>query len=84
MAIPKYQDILSLHLKGVSNLKIADTCGCSRTTVISTIKAFKSLGLSSVQIESMTDLQLKEVLYPKRVQEKVSVLDVKIIEREPW
>ena len=65
MAIPKYQDILSLHLKGVSNLKVAETCGCSRTTVIATIKAFKSLDLTSVQIESMTDLQLKQALYPK-------------------
>ena len=82
MAIPKYQDILSLHLKGVSNLKIAKTCGCSRTTVISTIKAFKCLDLNSVQIETMTDLQLKEALYPKRVKEKGNVPDVKIIERE--
>ena len=82
MAIPKYQNILSLHLKGVSNLKIAETCGCSRTTVISAIKAFKSLDLNSTQIESMTDLQLKGALYPKQEKEKGNVPDVQIIERE--
>ena len=82
MAIPKYQDILRLYLKHVSNVKIAEVCGCSRTTVISAIQAFQRLDLTEDQIASMSDVQLKKALYPKKVEGRNHLPDVQKIEHE--
>lgn len=82
MAIPKYQDILRLHLKAVKKSKIAKITGNSRTTVIAAINAFKQLNLSSDEINSMSDIQLKKVLYPKALEEKENLPDVQKIEQE--
>jgi len=82
MAIPKYQDILRLHLKDVSNVKIAEVCGCSRTTVISAIQAFQQLDLTEDHISAMSDIQLKRRLYPKKKEEKKNLPDMHKMEQE--
>ncbi len=76
MGIPKYQDILILHLKGVSNMKVSQITKNSRTTVISAALECDRLGLQLSQVEKMTDRELKEALYPLTCVEKETIPDV--------
>lgn len=82
MAISKYQDILRLYVKDVSNVKIAEVYGCSRTTVISAIRAFQRSELTGDQLASMSDIQLGKAPYPKKSEEKKHLPNVQKIERE--
>ena len=82
MAVPKYRDILSLHLKNVSNVKIAEVCECSRTTVISVLKVFDQRPIDLEKIDSMTDVELKHYLYPRKEKVSGNKPDVKAIAHE--
>jgi len=82
MAIPKYQNILKLHLKGVSNLRIAKICNCSRTTVVGAVNECNKLELTLSQVEKMSDAQLKQTLYPHQEREQKNKPDVEAIADE--
>ena len=82
MGIPKYQDILRLHLKGVSNVKISQITKSSRTTVIRAVMECDLLGLQISQVEEMTDKELKAALYPRAIVEKDNIPDVEQLDQE--
>jgi len=82
MGIPKYQDILMLHLKGVSNVKVSQITKSSRTTVIRAVLECDKLGLKLSQVEKMTDKELKAALYPRAVAEKENIPDVEYLDQE--
>ncbi len=54
-----YRAILQYHFNGNNNTQISTICGCSRTTVIKTIKRAKELNLVIPVSKTISD----EVLY---------------------
>ena len=65
-----YKSILLYYYKGNTNTQIATICGCSRTTVIKTIKRAKELNLKLPLPATLRDSDLYLMLYPKRVKRK--------------
>ena len=62
-----YRAILQYHYRGNTTTQIAKLCECSRTTVLKTIKRAKECGIDEPAFELLSDIQLLETLYPKRV-----------------
>ena len=60
-----YKSILLYYSKGNTNTQIATICGCSRTTVIKTIKRAKELNLKLPLPATLRDADLYLMLYPK-------------------
>lgn len=65
-----YKSILLYYYKGNTNTQIATICGCSRTTVIKTIKRAKELNLKLPLPATLRDSDLYLMLYPKRGKRK--------------
>ena len=65
-----YRAILLYHSKGNTTTQVATICGCSRTTVIRTVKRAKEINLTVPVSDSITDKQLYFMLYPKRGPKK--------------
>lgn len=63
-----YREILRLSSLGLNNTQIAQSCACSRTTVIQTLRLAREKGLSHPLPEGMSDKQIAEILFPS-VQE---------------
>ena len=63
-----YREILRLSSLGLNNTQIAQSCACSRTTVIQTLRLAGEKGLSYPLPEGMSDKQISEILFPS-VQE---------------
>ena len=59
-----YKSILLYYYKGNTNTQIATICGCSRTTVIKTIKRAKELNLKLPLPATLRDADLYLMLYP--------------------
>ena len=59
-----YREILRLSSLGLNNTQIAQSCACSRTTVIQTLRLAREKGLSCPLSEEMSDKQLAEILFP--------------------
>lgn len=59
-----YREILRLNSLGLNNTQIAQSCSCSRTTVIQTLRLAQEKRLSYPLPENMTDKQLTELLFP--------------------
>ena len=62
-----YKAILQYHYAGNTTTQIAKLCECSRTTVLKTIKRAKECAIDEPAFELLSDIQLLEKLYPKRV-----------------
>jgi len=56
-----YREILRLDSLGLNKTQIAEACGCSRTTVIQTLRLAKEKGLEHPLPESMWDKQLAHI-----------------------
>ena len=41
-----YKEILRLHSLGINNTRIAESCGCARSTVISTVQRAQEKGIA--------------------------------------
>lgn len=41
-----YKGILRLHSLGINNTRIAESCGCARSTVISTVQRAQEKGIT--------------------------------------
>jgi DNA-binding transcriptional regulator LsrR (DeoR family) len=56
----KYKEILRLyqHL-GISKLRIAESLGCSRTTVISVLRAADRVGVTWEEVNELSDREAK-------------------------
>jgi hypothetical protein len=59
-----YREILRLDSLGLNKTQIAEACGCSRTTVIQTLRLAKEKQLQHPLPDSMSDKQLAELLFP--------------------
>jgi transposase len=59
-----YKEILRLHSLGINNTRIADACGCSRTTVVSTLQRSAECGLDWKQVQDWNNKELSEKLFP--------------------
>ena len=58
--------ILKLHFDGVSNRQIAERSKKSRNTISRIITAAKSVNLTSDQLDSLSDVELTALLFPKK------------------
>lgn len=61
-----YREILRLHNLGISNAQVAVSCGCSRTTVVSTLKKAREQSLTWPQAAGMSNEEIAAVLFPLR------------------
>lgn len=78
-----YKSILLYYSKGNTNTQIATICGCSRTTVIKTIKRAKELNLKLPLPATLRDADLYLMLYPKRGKKQgYYVPDIHSIEKD--
>ena len=59
-----YREILRLDSLGLNKSQIAEACGCSRTTVIQTLRLAKENSLQHPLPESLSDKQLADLLFP--------------------
>lgn len=59
-----YRKILRLDSLGLNNTEIAESCRCSRTTVIATLRQAALAGIHYPLSESMSDKDLILALYP--------------------
>jgi len=59
-----YKEILRLKNLRINNAQIAESCGCTRPTVISVLRLAEEIGLSYERAVSMSDRQLFTLLTP--------------------
>lgn len=59
-----YREILRLDSLGLNKTQIAEACGCSRTTIIQTLRLAKDKCLPYPLPDSMSDKQLANLLFP--------------------
>lgn len=50
-----YKEILRLHSLGINNTRIAESCGCARSTVISTLQRADTLGINWSNIQGLSE-----------------------------
>lgn len=78
-----YREILRLSSLGLNNTQIAQSCACSRTTVIQTLRLARDKGLSHPLPEEMSDKQLAEILFPSAPEPRgYKMPDYEYIHRE--
>ena len=59
-----YREILRLSSLGLNNTQIAQSCACSRTTVIQTLRLAREKGITFPLPDEMSDKRLVEILFP--------------------
>jgi transposase len=60
-----YREILRLNNLGINNTQVAESCGCTRPTVIHVLQRAQSIGLDYSQAAQLSDKELKQKLTPK-------------------
>lgn len=59
-----YKEILRLHSLGINNTCIAESCGCARSTVISTVQRAQAKGIAWEDIRLLGESEVARKLYP--------------------
>ena len=59
-----YKEILRLQSLGINNTRIAEACGCARSTVISTLQYATAKGLKWDSVRDWTEKEMAEKLLP--------------------
>lgn len=59
-----YKEILRLHSLGINNTRVAESCGCARSTVISTVQRAQEKGIAWEDIRSLSEAEVARRLYP--------------------
>ena len=78
-----YREILRLCSLGLNNTQIAQSCACSRTTVIQTLRLAQAKGLSFPLPDEMSDKRLAESLFPSAPEPRgYKMPDYEYIHRE--
>ena len=78
-----YRQILRLHSLGLNKTQIAQSCGCSRTTVIQVIRRAEERCLSHPLPECISDKELSDMLFPQAVSKpEYKMPDYEYIHRE--
>jgi hypothetical protein len=60
----KYKEILRLQSLGINNTRIADACGCARSTVISTLQYAAAKGLTWDSVRDWSEKEVADKLLP--------------------
>lgn len=78
-----YREILRLNNLGINNTRIAESCGCSRTTVVNTLRRAKECGLRYPLKENMSDKELSDLLFPSSAEKPAYKMpDYEYVHRE--
>jgi len=78
-----YKEILRLNSLKINNSQIAESCSCSRTTVISTLQKAKEQGITWEAAEKMSDKELSNLLFPAEKPKSVYKMpDYEYVHRE--
>ena len=59
-----YKEILRLHSLGINNTRVAESCSCARSTVISTVQRAQEKGITWEDIRSLGEAEVARKLYP--------------------
>ena len=59
-----YKEILRLHSLGINNTRIAESCGCARSTVIAALQRAREQDLSWNKIKNCSTEAVARKLYP--------------------
>lgn len=79
----KYKEILRLYSLGINNTRIAESCGCARSTVISTVQRAQEKGIAWEIIRSLDETEVARMLYPATFMgRQYKMPDYKYIHRE--
>lgn len=78
-----YKEILRLHSLGINNTRIAEACGCARSTVISTLQRAEALGIAWASIQELSETEVSAKLYPRTaISQKYKMPDYEWVHRE--
>lgn len=78
-----YHEILRLSSLGLNNTQIAQSCACSRTTVIQTLQLAREKGLSFPLPDEMSYKQFVEILFPSALEPRgYKMPDYEYVHRE--
>ena len=71
-----YKEILRLNSLGINNTRVAESCGCARSTVIAALQQAKSIGLSWSAVRGLSESEVSKRLYPRKaISAKYKMLD---------
>ena len=56
------KEILRLHSLGINNTRIAESCGCARSTVIAALQRAESLGLTWNAVQGLSESEVSKRL----------------------
>ena len=59
-----YKEILRLHSLGINNTRVAESCCCARSTVISTVQRAQEKGITWEDIRSLGETEVARRLHP--------------------
>lgn len=59
-----YREILRLHSLGLNNTRIAESCGCARSTVISTLRRAGEQGITWDVVRGLSETDVAARLFP--------------------
>ena len=83
MHMTNYREVLRLKSLGLNNTQIANSLGCSRTTVIQVLNAAEEKGISHPPPENLSDKDLSDLLFPgSRKKAEYAVPDCAQIHKE--
>ena len=78
-----YREILRLHSLGLNKAQIAQSVGCSRTTVIQVLNVAEEKGISYPLPEDLSDRKLSELLFPsERSKPEYKMPDYEYVHKE--
>ena len=78
-----YKEILRLHELGLNNTRIAEGCGCARSTVITTLRYAAQKGLDWQKILDWSNKELTDVLLPNAdLKQAYKMPDYEYVHRE--
>ena len=59
-----YKEIIRLHILGLNKTRIAESCGCARSTVITALYKAEETGLSWNAVKNLSSEEVARKLYP--------------------
>lgn len=59
-----YKEIIRLHRLGLNKTRIAESCGCARSTVITALHKAEENGLSWNAVKNLSSEEVARKLYP--------------------
>ena len=78
-----YREILRLESLGINNTQIAESCYCSRTTVINTLQKAQEKGITWQSAREMADKEICKLLFPgEKAKSVYKMPDYEYVHRE--